>query len=200
MMNRRFVWFCLVLFVWGLGCAAPRPRDWPVLDQRSPSRGLIFGSIRFSNPDLSVTYFSLELPYKFYLTRRGEKVHLREDGFFFVENLQPGTYRITAVFSGKEGFFFPEEEMPEFTVEKDNVSFAGSYEVTALRGGPTLKAGLLSARVSVPTERELLEALLEETRGTVWREKAKKRLEKLKKEEQPSEGGDSQSLPTSAPQ
>jgi hypothetical protein len=159
------------------GCA-PRPLP-PVLEPKSPKRGLIFGSIRPEVPGTPVTGIVLQLSTKFYILRRGERVRLEEDGFFFAENLRPGEYRLSGVLSGETGFFFPPEVTPEVFLEPGELLYAGSFRLVPFRGDPSRPPLGRLKKEGEPSEAALLQRLGEATRGTTWRELVLKRLAEL---------------------
>lgn len=181
---KRFVFVSAVILAVALlvGCSSLGP----VSDIKDAESALIFGHI-----DLTDVGYNLEnvnvLKYKkiYYgggTGAIGEPLRVYSNGSFFVENLDPGQYLLGGFTAGNILHWNSKStEKDVFTIKSGQIYYLGTFKyVTGKKAGFMSQGTFSLARSKTPSERELLQWLIEMTKGTTWEAKVRARLSKLK--------------------
>jgi hypothetical protein len=158
-------------------------------DINDPSNSLVFGFVDMSDAPTKVSGAQImqvapptDKPYW------GTDV---KDGLFYTYYLPPGSYRLATLHGssflrGEHQYNFPRQGGGETTarIEKPGIYFLGAYKYKSVRTGMFQQGKFAIERVSSPSEAELLQRLLEtdgEIKGSVWADKIRQRIARLKK-------------------
>jgi hypothetical protein len=177
---KRMIPFALALtaVLVALACG-PKPLRFPNADNRDTA--ILFGSIEApggaTNVNLRYYEGSTQLT----------SPHVYKNGLWFVENLKPGRYflvnfkangYVNHVASDDKGSF-PRKLL---SVNPGDIRFAGSYKVAYNQQEGGLERRTFNyIPVSSPSEKQLLQQLIEILKGTPWEKKIRKRLDELDK-------------------
>ena len=157
-----------------------------VRDIKDTESALIFGHIDLTDAGYNLENVNL-LKYKKVCFGGGtggigEPLRVYSDGSFFVENLDPGRYLLGGFTAGNVLHWNSKStEKDVFTIKSGQIFYLGTFKYV-----PGKKAGFMSQatfsleRSKTPSERELLQWLIEMTKGTTWEAKIRARLKKLK--------------------
>lgn len=157
-------------------------------DINDPSNSLVFGYVDMSDAPTKVSGAQImqvapptDRPYW------GTDVR---DGLFYTYYLPPGSYRLAALFGssflkGDYQYNMPRQGGGETTVriDKPGIYFLGSYKYKDVKTGFFEQGKFNIQRVGTPGEAELLRRILaedKELKGSVWEERIKQRLSRLK--------------------
>ena len=158
-------------------------------DINDPSNSLVFGFVDMSEAPTKVTGAQImqvapptDKPYW------GTDVR---DGLFYTYYLPPGSYRLATLHGssflrGEHQYTFPRQGGGDTTarIEKPGIYFLGAYKYQRVKTGMFEQSKFAIERVSSPSEAELLQRLLDtdaEVKGSVWADKIRQRLARLKK-------------------
>lgn len=122
------------------------------------------------------------------------RIHTDSEGLFYGENLPLGSYQIhrygwggepvgeTGVFGVQSNSLMFQKEGNPTTVQarSPGVMFMGSFRYTFTSTGLFSQGKRSFDRATSPPEKEVLEKLLEYTKGTRWEARVRKRLAELK--------------------
>lgn len=114
-----------------------------------------------------------------------------KDGMFYNSYLPPGSYRLSSLhgsgfFAGEHQYNFPRQGGGDTTVriDKPGIYFLGAYRYQKVKTGFFEGGKFAIEKVSSPTEAELLQKMLDtdpELKSSVWGDKIRQRLARLKK-------------------
>jgi hypothetical protein len=155
-----------------------------IVDPSDGTRGMIFGRFDYSDSKYIVTHMTLD-PRDRVTVRmgmRGERVHVYNGGIFFFEDLKPGKYGVSALFSGNTMFTLPSEQKMEITVGPGEIHYMGTYKLKI--DSPKFfsrTGGAITRTDRKPNELELLEEMRELVKDTGWRPKIERRIGQLKR-------------------
>lgn len=158
-------------------------------DINDPANSLVFGYVDMADAPTKVSGAQImqvsppaEKPYW------GMNVR---SGVFYTYYLPPGSYRLATLHGssflrGEYQYNFPRQGAGQTTVriDKPGIYFLGSYKYQEVKTGFFEQGKFDIQRVDSPTEAELLQRILAaetELKGTVWEEKIRQRLARLKK-------------------
>lgn len=158
-------------------------------DINDPSNSLVFGFVDMSDAPTKVSGAQImqvapptDKPYW------GTDV---KEGLFYTYYLPPGSYRLATLHGssflrGEYQYNFPRQGGGETTVriDKPGIYFLGAYKYKSVKSGMFEQAKFGIERVPSPVEAELLQRLLEtdaELKGSVWADKIRQRIARLKK-------------------
>jgi len=113
------------------------------------------------------------------------------NGIFFNSNILPGTY-IFKIFGGNSknfliggsySFIFPIQGKKEMdpVITKPGIYFVGSYKYKKLKKSESDGSDFDLIKLEEPTEKEILEKILEYAKSAFWREKILQRIEEISK-------------------
>ena len=156
-------------------------------DINDPANSLIFGYVDMADAPTKVSGAQImqvapptEKPYW------GMSV---KNGVFYTYYLPPGSYRLASLHGssflrGEFQYNFPRQGAGQTTVriEKPGIYFLGSYKYKEVKSGFFEQGKFDIQRVESPTEAELLRRILDEKelKGSVWEERIRQRLSRLK--------------------
>jgi hypothetical protein len=158
-------------------------------DINDPSNSLVFGFVDMSDAPTKVSGAQVmqvapptDKPYW------GTDVR---DGLFYTYYLPPGSYKLATLHGssflrGEYRYSFPRQGGGNTTVriDKPGIYFLGAYKYKDVKTGLFEQGKFDIERVSSPTEGELLQRLLDrnpEIKGSVWADKIRQRIARLKK-------------------
>lgn len=187
MRNLTLAAVSLLLLVGFSACGGASPNLEPVA---SPESGAVIGSIKVPGGINNVSLLELGKVYAgpFAPPPRG---HVYTNGMFVFENLKPGTYFIDAFLSGRNRYSLvtarntaeAEKWVKKygFEVKPGAIHYYGSLEVTSETGPGFFTAGKFALRrTGRPSEKEILQELMQFTAGSGWEKKFQQRLRRLK--------------------
>ena len=112
-------------------------------------------------------------------------------GLFFHVGVEPGSYQVdkfgvSSFLRGEHQYNFPRQGGGGTTarIEKPGIYFRGAYKYKSVKSGMFEQAKFGIERVPTPVEAELLQRLLDtdaELKGSVWADKIRQRIARLKK-------------------
>ena len=154
-----------------------------------PNNSLVFGFVDMSEAPTKVSGAQImqvapptEKPYW------GTDVR---EGLFYTYYLPPGSYRLATLHGssflrGEHQYTFPRQGGGDTTarIEKPGIYFLGAYKYQRVKTGVFEQGKFGIERVQSPTEAELLQRLLDtdaEVKNSVWGDKIRQRLARLKK-------------------
>ncbi len=158
-------------------------------DINDPANSLVFGFVDMSEAPTKVSGAQImqvapptDKPYW------GTDV---KEGLFYTYYLPPGSYKLatlhgSSLLRGEYRYSFPRQGGGDTAVriEKPGIYFLGAYKYKDVKTGMFQQAKFDIQRVPTPTEAELLQRLLDtdaELRGSVWADKIRSRIARLKK-------------------
>src|SRR5262245_34022440 len=175
-------------FVLALGALAGCAGGGPGRDINDPANSPVFGYVDMADAPTKVSGAQImqvapptDKPYW------GMNVR---DGIFYTSYLPPGSYRLATLHGssflrGEHQYSFPRQGGGDTTVriDKPGIYFLGSYKYQPVKTGFFEQGKFDIQRVASPTEADLLQRILQDDRikGSVWEEKIKQRLARLKK-------------------
>lgn len=175
----------VITFVLG-GCADQRIIRNNMDDVATAS--LVFGYVDMEDAPVDLRWISLKQ-----IMPKTDKPYWNaatDDGMFWGSHFKPGAYQMDS-FGGFSSwrnanftFSFPQQNMDEYRFKIDNkpgIHFIGSYKYKEVETGFFEQGKFDLVAVNSPTERELLERLLEFTEDKTWEARIRKRIKELSK-------------------
>lgn len=114
-----------------------------------------------------------------------------ENGLFIGDRVKPGQYWLMAFHAKEYGVKIRDEitycqvnynptEEDTFTVQAGDLYYFGTYKYIEVKKGTSLSKGeFILEKAETPSEKELLEVVLEKLKGSKWEEKIRERLAAL---------------------
>jgi len=108
------------------------------------------------------------------------------DGIFFHEFVQPGIYRFDSfggsTFAAGYHYSFPAQGKKDIdpVIKKPGIYFVGSYKFKMIKKTTMFEQGEYDIiKINKPTEKEVLEKMLEYTGDTIWKKRISIKLKEL---------------------
>jgi hypothetical protein len=157
-------------------------------DINDPSNSLVFGYVDMADAPTKISGAQImqvapptEKPYW------GTDVR---EGLFYTYYLPPGSYKLSTLsgssfLRGEYRYSFPRQGGEQgVRIDKPGIYFLGAYKYQSVKTGMFEQSKFDIQRVQKPSEADLLQRLLDtdpEIKGSVWADKIKQRIARLKK-------------------
>lgn len=162
------------------------PQGTPVDDRKAPEMSLIYGHLDMSDAPTPVDWLDMKQVHpkikKPYYPMR------LDGGMFYFENVPRGSFQLTH-FGGVGGFGGNRHEYDiprqskaaRLRVSSPGIHYIGSFKYKDVKTGFFEQNKFDVETVSNPGEMELLQKLLEHTKGTKWQAAVRARLKELQR-------------------
>lgn len=182
---KQRIWIALGLIALGLlaGCAGGGHGR----DINDASNSLVFGYVDMSDAPTKLNGASI-----MQVAPPSDKPYWGTDvrnGLFYTYYLPPGSYKLASLsgssfFKGDYRYNFPRQGADTAVrITKPDIYFLGSYKYKDVKTGFFEQGKFSIERVNTPSEAELLRRILAEDgeiKGSVWEERIRQRLARLK--------------------